>query len=335
MIRSPLPRLALIAALMTVWVPLPVLGQEGVVVSGRVYDAGSNGGVQNALVTLEEHGAVLSSARGTFSFSGVRPGDYTLRVEAFGYLALSRSLGVVGDTLLVLPLEVDPVQLDPLTVELEKIDFDGRVRDPGRDSNVLDAQVLSDQGHEDWTNVHGRFDLDDVFEHVPLRLAIRAFGYLPVDTTFVPDHEERYPFDLVPDPLMEKMIEVQVGRLEARAGDRSYEYQPAINRDDMSRFTGNGTLQTVMESRYPRHILRRIGCFFVDERHIMDRQERTVLLQSIMANELQRVELLEFPGIGRLFMARVYTRAYFMRLIARNEPLPPPRMTGGFLTVCR
>jgi len=101
----------------------------------------------------------------------------------------------------------------------------------------------------------------------------------------------------------------------------------------MSRFTGNGTLQTVMESRYPRHILRRIGCFFIDEREIRGR-ERTVALQSTMANELQRVELLEFPGIGRLLMARVYTRAFFLKLLAKDEPLPTPRMTGGIFKVC-
>jgi hypothetical protein len=93
---------------------------------------------------------------------------------------------------------------------------------------------------------------------------------------------------------------------------------------------GNGTLQTVMEGEYPRHVLRRIGCFFVDERRVYDLRERTLLLQTIRANELQRIELLEFPGPGRSFMVRVYTRQYFQRLMAAGQPLPEPVMrTGG------
>ena len=306
--------------------PLPVAAQISVVVEGRVYDAISSRDIQNAIVTLEGHGATLSSVRGTFRFPDVRPGDYMLRVAAFGYADLAESLAVISDTIVAVPLDAAPLPLDPIIVELGTLDFDGRVRDPVRDSNLLAAQVLSNQGHEEWTNEHGRFDLDDVFEGVPLRIVIRAFGYLPLDTTFVPDDEERYAFDLVHDPLVERMIEVQVERLEDRAGDLLYQFRPALGRDDLSRYTGFGTLRTVLEAKYPAHILRMVACVIFDEQQIRTPEERRFVLETAIPEELERIEFLEFPGPERALMLRVYTRAFFQEMIATNRQLRTPIM---------
>ena len=101
----------------------------------------------------------------------------------------------------------------------------------------------------------------------------------------------------------------------------------------MTRFMDNGTLQTVMEWIYPPHILRSVGCFIFDEREIVTRRERTLLLENTVAKELQRVELFEFPGGRRLIMARVYTRSFFMQQVAGDRPMRVPTMhVGG---VCR
>jgi len=312
--------------------PMPALAQVDVVVEGRVYDARSGSGIQNAVVTLEGHGSTLSAESGSFRFRGVEPGDYTLRVEGFGYLPFTSSVSVVTYSMVSVPLEAAPLALDSIVVEARTLDFDGRVRDPTLDYFLLDAQVFSDQGHEEWTNAHGRFDLDDVFEGTPLHVAIRAFGYLPLDTTFVPDDDERYDFDLVTDPLATRMIAFQVLRLEVRAGENLYQYRPALNRAELSRYAGFGTIQSIMELKYPMRILRSVSCMILDEQEVIRSWRRRWVLENMIPEELERIELLEFPGPARSFQLRIYTRGFFQELVSRNPPLRKAVRAGG---VCR
>ena len=78
-------------------VPIPVLAQ-GVVVQGRVFQFGSRVVIRNATVDLEGHGAMLTTAGGTFRFEDVEPGEYTLRVEALGFSPESRVIEVDSTT---------------------------------------------------------------------------------------------------------------------------------------------------------------------------------------------------------------------------------------------
>jgi hypothetical protein len=254
----------------------------------------------------------------------VEVGDYTLRVEAFGYADHSEPLTVAGDTNVSVPLEPAPLPVDGIVVDAETLDFDGRVRDLARDTYVMDAHILTDQGHDSWSDARGRFNLDDTFAETPVRVFIQAFGYQVLDTIFVPDDEERYVFDLLPDPFMERMIEIQTERIEERAGELLYENRPPLNRDDMARYSGFGTLAIMMEAKYTRPILRGIVCILFDERFITSGVEWRWLLENTIPEELERVELLEFPGPGRLFMLRVYTRAFFEELVVTNQPLKQP-----------
>ena len=304
-------------------VPSLASAQIGVGVQGRVYDADSDREIRNALVTLQGHGATLTSVLGTFRFAGVEPGVYTLDVEALGYDDVSISVSVVGDTTISVPLEVAPLPLDPLIVEAETLDFDGRVRDLVRDSYVLDAHIRTDQDHEEWSHRGGRFDLDDVLAETPMRVFIQAFGYLTLDTILVPDDEERYVFDLMPDPFMEGLIEIQVERIENRAGELLYESRPPLNRDDMARYTGFGTLSLMIEARYPRLVLEGLVCLIFDEQEI-EGWDRGWLLNNTIPEELERVEVLEFPGPARLFMLRVYSRVFFQHLVNSNQSLRTP-----------
>ncbi len=309
-------------------VPVPLVAQIGVSVSGRVLDADSDEGVQNARITLEGHGSRLSNSDGLFTFRDVSRGEYELLLDAFGYESLRLLLLVRADTMLTLSLNAAPIELDSIIVESRTIDFDGRVRDPRAPSYVSGANVWSDQGHDETSSLSGRFDLDDVYDGVLLRVLISSFSYLPLDTTFVPDDEARRVFNLVPDPIVARMIEAYTARLDDRAGEWAYEYQPPLGRQDLARFSTNTTLQRAMEAKYPLHIVRRIRCFMLDEREYVfnSDEERVSVLEGTFVGELERIELLEFPGIARLLMARVYTRLYYQRHVGTNQELRTPSM---------
>ena len=328
-----------VGAVLVATLPDAGLGQTVWVVAGRVVDAQSGAELSNALVTLDGHGAVLSSNRGIFRFERVPASEYSLRVQALGYDDFARAVEVSTDTVLVVALELLPVKLDGLTVTLGRLDFDGRVRDPNTSSAVYEAEVRSDQGHLESTSLSGRFELDDVFDGPRLRLSIRAFRYLPLDTTLIPDDEMRHVFDVAPDPVVGRMIGTYLARLDERAGKRMYEYQPALNREDLARFPANASLKVVMESMYTRRVLEGILCLFIDEREYAwwnSYEGRLSVLEGTFANELERIEVLEFPGEGRYFMARVYTRRFFQRQVGSPDELVAPSVSvtwGG--TFCR
>jgi hypothetical protein len=291
-------------------------------VSGRVLGADTSDGITNATVELIGHGDVLTTPEGEFRFEGVPLREYVLRVGALGYATVNRFVNVQADVDVDVVLEIAPLAVDSVLVTAREIDFDGRVRDPSRDAAVMDALVLTDQGHEEWTNQRGHFDIDDVLEGAPLRMRVRAFGYLPIDTTLVPDDEGRHDFDLVRDTLVERMIAAQTVRIEQRAADHLYEYREAFDRDALATYSSSSSVASIMEHRYPLHILRRVFCVLVDERHIQTEHERRAVLLNMFPHEIERMELLEFyVGGTRTFMLRIYTRAFFQELIARNQPL--------------
>lgn len=298
--------------------PVQVLAQTGVIVDGRVYDAGSDASVHNAIVELEGHGATMTSTEGAFRFEGVEPGGYTLGVVAFGYTPESRFIAVTGATTVPVPLEIAPLPVDPLLVELRRVDIEGRVRDPERDLSLVDAEILTNQVPGTQTDSHGSFKLEDVFEAVPLRMIVRAFGYLPVDTILLPDEDERYLFELEPDSLVERMIEVQVGRLEERAAGRRAVIMRPMNRERLLLYAGSYTLRDVLETEY-RSYVGRIRCAFVDEEQIYDFGEFLTVLGTTLPEEVERIEFL-FRGV----MLRVYTREFIRDMVARDVELRTP-----------
>jgi hypothetical protein len=292
-------------------------------VAGRVVGADAPAGIPNATVELIGQAAVLTTPDGRFRIDGVPLREYVLRVSALGYATVTRFVDVQADVVVELALDIAPLSLDSLLVVAREIDFDGRVLDPVRDTPVMDALVLTDQGHEEWSNHRGHFDIDDVIEGAPLRVRVRAFGYLPIDTTLIADDDGRHDFDLVRDTLVERMIAVQTHRIEQRAGDNMYQYRPPFDRDALARYSSSSNVASIMESKYPLNILRRVVCVLVDERHIQTDDERRAVLLNMFAQEIERMELLEFAVEGgrRAFMLRIYTRSFYQQLIALDLPL--------------
>jgi hypothetical protein len=313
------PILALILALLAL---LPDTGaaQSGAAVLGRVYDAATDASIQNAIVTLRGFGSTLTDSDGRFRFRGVPLGEHTLSVEAFSYAPDTRAIALEGDATVDVALESSPLPLDSIVVEAGTVDYHGRVRDPDRDFLLVDAQVLV-RGHEPmWTDAHGRFDLDDLPEGVPVSFSVRAFGYLPIDTTVVPDDGERHDFDLERDAFAEAMIAMQVRRLEERAGGRTAGgWWGVMDRESIVRYTGSHTASTMLQFELPQRILRRVVCTYIDERLIditpgaMGREIRDVVLTHTLPEEIERVEFLQF-----------YTRSFIMAMATQDVRLRTP-----------
>lgn len=300
-----------IAALL---VPTLAMAQTGVVVDGRVTELGGPD-IQNAIVVLEGKGPTLTAAGGVFRFEGVETGEHVIRVEAFGYVSASRTLVVDGDATLIIALDIAPVQLDSLVAALRGIDLEGRIRDAGRDVSLTGADVLTSQGHLTRTNGRGRFDFE-VWEGIPILVRIRAFGYLPLDTILVPVEDESHLFDLAVDPLVERMIETEITRLEERAGGRLAVTMPPLNREDLLRWRG-ATLRDVLQAEYPLRV-RRIRCVVVDER-VLEGGMAGGVLQTTLAQDVERIEFLFQGG-----MLRVYTREFMRTMLGGGLELRRP-----------
>ncbi len=313
--------------------PLAGTAQAGVTVLGTLTDADSDAPVGSAIVTLVGVVSTMSTPDGAFRFRGIAAGEYTLRVEGFGYETLEQQVDLTTDVTLALALEAAPLAIDGIVVEAGTLDFEGRVRDPVRDFTVVDAEIVMDGREPIWTDARGRFDLDRVPEGAPLHLTVRAFGYFPIDTTFVPDDEGRYDFDLQRDAFAEAMVQVQVRRLEERAGGRLTSAFGVMDRSEILRYSGSHTAATMLEFDLPQRIRDRIICLFVDERHVdagpSSRAElRNAVLGHTLPEEIERVEVLVFDSaVGRPIMLRVYTRTFLMAMTTQEIPLRQPTVT--------
>jgi hypothetical protein len=307
--------------------PHDVAAQFGVVVEGRVVESGG-APIALASVELEGLGATLTSQDGDFRFERVATGGYTLHVVAFGHAPVSRFVVLASDTTMTIELEASAIPLDSLTVDLRAVDIEGVVRDPDNDFSLVDIVVLTDQGRSTRTDSHGRFELEGVFEGVPLQIAVRAFGYLPMDSVIDPREDGRYVFELEADPLVQAMVETQVERLAVRASPRFVAGMRNLNRDRLLRYAGSATVWDVLLFEYGERKLGRLGsrnaCILIDEvQHEVGPGTRALLMH-MLPEELERIEFM-FSGT----MLRVYTREFMQQMISRDMPLRRPFMFGG------
>ncbi len=295
--------------------PNPGTAQASFVVQGAVVTADAETLIANARVELEGFDVVTTGPDGAFRFDPVRAGRYTLRVDAFGHGSVTRTLEVERDVSLTIHLEVVPFQLDSLLVEAHAVDFKGAVRDASHDVPLPNADVLTHQGTSTWTDRRGRFTLP-VTEHIPIRVEVRAFGYLPLDSILVPDPDERYVFSVTPDPLVQRMIAEQIERIEERSKGRRSFFMKTLDREELVRWD-NATLGELLDVKY-RARLDRIQCVLIDERVIPPMID-TDVLYSTLARGIERIEFL-FGGA----MLRVYTRRFVENLVATRRPLREP-----------
>jgi Carboxypeptidase regulatory-like domain len=307
---------------------------QGVPLLGRVYDADTDAAVANAIVTVEGVGSTLTGDAGAFRFRGIEPGTYTLRVEAFSYAMRSIEVDVDGGATVEIALESAPLTLDSIVVEAGTVDYHGRVHDPVNDFYLVDAQAIVRGREPVWTDSHGRFDLDDLPEGVPVSVSVRAFGYLPIDTTFVPDGEGRYTFDLEADAFAAALVAPQIRKIEDRAGGRPMAGKGVMDRREILRYaSGAHSVTSMLDFEYPQRTLDRILCTFIDEQQVgvnptTGAEIVAFSLDHAYPEEIERMELLQFDTAqGRPLILQIYTRSFIMAMTTQDIPLKERTIT--------
>lgn len=278
--------------------------------TGRVVERGTTAGLPGVPVALTGQASRLTDEEGRFRFEDLAPGRYILTVRGIGYTPAVVPVVVSGDTAVVVELDVAPVAMDTLRARAGEVRVRGRVRDPVLDDWLIDAEVFGTPDREDVTDGVGRFDLGDVPAGVPLTVMVRSFGYLPVTVTFEPSRDTTLVFELERDPVAQRMIAVQMERVDRRSEGLRYEPLPVLDRDDLMR-RHSGLILDVLKLRLGTYMYRRIACIVLDENLVFRWR-----LATLHVDRIQRVEVTDFLTLGaRALMVRIYTRDFVRKMV--------------------
>lgn len=303
-----------LALAMTAGLPSIAVAQSTHTVTGRVGEVGG-APIAGALVELEGYRPAITTRRGSFSFDGVVPGMHTIRVTAFGYEDASELVVIQRDTTLAFSLAVAPFQFDSLIANAQQIRLRGNVRDAGRDRPVVGAEIFTDMGGATDSNAAGRFEVN-AWAGVPVRVLVRAFGYLPLDSVVLGESGVNHSFPLREDPVVRQMLHAAVEQIEERAKGRIAVTMRPLDREKLLRWRG-ASLQEVLRGEFPTRV-RRIQCVVVDEEALTPLGAEGVLATT-PAWDVHRMEFL-FRGA----MLRIYTRDFMRTVLGRELSLNPP-----------
>ena len=301
------------ALILVACVAVPAWGQPAARLVGRVVESGSETGLAGATVEVGAR-RILSDFDGRFSLADLPVGLLSVSVTAYGYAARRVDVRLMADTSIVVELDPAPVSLDPLRVEAGSITVRGEVLERGTDRALLDVEIRAEPDHEAYTNVAGRFKLEDIPAGPPVRFSVRGFGYLPVESVLSAFEDTTVVIFLEVDPVVQRMIDQQVGRLEDRARPFATAVMPAMDREHLLKFR-NYTALDLIRFEYGQ-FTGRINCILIDDRQSYNGMDE---LAHFMPAELQRIEVLE-----RGKMLRIYTRDYVRDKLGEGGKLPMP-----------
>jgi hypothetical protein len=128
--------------------PVAAAGQLVHVVTGRIADAGSGAGIPTAWLEVTGTDRRLGVAEdGSFTVS-LADGTYELHAHALGYRSTRTRVRVAADTTLTLTLEAEPIALEAIRVEADRLSRRARavpwsVRTIGRDDIIGSAAATT------------------------------------------------------------------------------------------------------------------------------------------------------------------------------------------------
>jgi hypothetical protein len=304
-----LPRLVAACCILLFGV-CPVEAQaQSLTVSGQVVESEHRVGLVGATVRLSGHSPYISDPDGSFRFTRVRPGSHTLTVEAMGYGYRQLLLTVREDTTVVVEVDVDPILLDSLIVELGTITLRGRVTDGNTGRPVSEAWINTGRAPEAYTYSDGSFRIKDLPRGQAIPILVEAYRYLPARSSVISQHDTSLAIALEPDSLGIRLFSDAVGHLELRS--RAVNLSAiSLGRDYIER-RARTPLYDMIRSRIGRNF--RPSCLFIDEKRITE----FGILDSYRAAEIERIEV-----YGRGLMVRIYTQEFVARNLTKVQELP-------------
>jgi hypothetical protein len=300
--------------------------QITVTVEGRVVERGGAAGIRGATVELTGRSVVSTGASGDFRFGELRTGRYVMRVEALGYAERELVLVLERDTSLVIELEPAPILLDSLAVRGRTVTVLGHVTESGSGDNMIHVEVASGTGETTRTNATGRFELSRFPAGPPESITVREMGYLPATLILTAGKDTSISIEMKPDGLAQRMIEVQIARLEKRSRPFRSPRFPVIGREELL-WMRNATVLDVVKRWYGPFI-NGVQCILID-----DEQNDNGLagLTMIYPDELERIEVLRSGA-----MLRLYTRRFIAKMMAGGVVLRQPVLAPGAIhSLCR
>jgi hypothetical protein len=302
------------------------VAQTGAVVIGRVVETGTNAEINGAVVELVGYGRTLTSG-GSFFFEGMSPGVHLIRVAAYGYEPETRDVVVDTFTVVDFELRVAPIAIEPLTVDVQVMEVEGRVRDAQHGFPIVDALIFTRWGMLE-SDSHGRFRVESFPEGEALPLSVQAFGYMTVDTVILPSRDSVYEFVLEEDAEIKALIATQLERLEERVGFRWAAMLKPLNREDLVAYAGSATMWDVLLFRY-RPWLDQVKCVVLDEQVIGLKSgpihntlySAQAAMRGLLPEEVERVDFFAFGGRFEGVIMRVYTRDFMRDMVAGTAEL--------------
>jgi hypothetical protein len=301
----------------------PLAAQSGrFTLRGRVVEAGQDRGIAQATVQLGDSARVITDERGEFEIRRVRPGRYSLAVEALGYRTVRTTVVVTGDATGTIEMEPDPIPLDPLAVRPARFDLRGRLRARDGGYGVPYATVRLEAGGETSSNDAGHFKLGGLprGRHI---VVIEGYGWMPVRAAIELDSDTSVVFDLDVDPIMDRVIEQQIERLDERARGAGTRLR-VVDRQEVLRSRAATAAEILGLHVIPCIPSGRMGCVFStgrtpSEPYVWIDDQLTFcgleVLNTYPVAAIQRIEL-----VGGI---RAYTVWHIERLAARRVGVPP------------
>ena len=274
---------------------------------------------------------VLTGQDGRFSFSQVQPGRYSLAVQAIGFAPEDLTIVVAADTTVLVALDPAPLQLDTLAVRTRDVTVRGEVREAESDVWLMGAEVFATPDLTTKTDPIGRFKLSRVPSGIPLTVRVQSFGYLPLAVTIVPQRDTTLQVVLSYDPVVQRMIAQQLERIDDRSEGRRYAPLPVLDRDELLKDLNN-PLGTMLQRRLGQRMHGRIACTIIDENPIM----ASWRFESLLPDEVQRIEITVLPGPTRPLMVRIYTREFIQDMVrGKGELVRKDLALGRMGAQCR
>ena len=303
--------------------PLAAAAQRQVVLSGRVLEFGTRSGISGATLAIPSIGPVTTGASGEFRLPPVPAGERVVTISALGYQTRELRLNLQRDTTIIVELEVEALRIDSLRVDVRTITVRGSVSDRLTREPVFDADVAIADSKFGSSNIAGNFKVRSVPASVPVRVLVRAPGYLPYSTSLTAERDTTLRIQLDLDPIGQRMLAEQVERLRKRSQGVNARLTH-WNRDALA-----VTPRELLGDFLKHHLVSGPVCFFVDD---VDRSSwLPEIIGSYTTEELDRIE-----AYDRGLMLRIYTRRYIAKQ-SNSKKLPSivyMRVGRGSKPVC-